>query len=87
MALRKTRIDGNATYETIETEDFSMNQKSYKIRIDATICSTLEESVLKERLAVSLYDIETMKSVNDCESEELEVAEYDFVEVFETHDI
>lgn len=64
-----------------------MKQKSYKIRIDATIISTLEESDLKERLAISLYDIETMKSVNDCESEELEVAEYDFVEVFEIGDV
>jgi hypothetical protein len=62
---------------------FSMEQKTYKIRIDATINSTLRENELKEKLAISLYDIEKMQSIADSESEELEVVEYDFVEAFE----
>lgn len=62
---------------------FGMKQRSYKIRIDATINSTLEESELKEKLAVSLFDVEKMKSIADSETEELEVVEYDFVEAFE----
>ncbi|MBA3631782.1 MAG: hypothetical protein H0W58_03055 [Acidobacteria bacterium] len=60
-----------------------MKQKSYKIRIDATINSTLKESELREKLAVSLFDIENMESIHDSESEKLEVIEYDFVEAFE----
>jgi hypothetical protein len=60
-----------------------MVKRSYKIRIDATISSILREDELKEKLAISLFDIEKGASVADSESEELEVIEYDFVEAFE----
>ncbi len=64
-----------------------MMKRNYKIRIDATINSTLREEELKEKLVISLFDIEKMKSIADSESEELEVIDYDFIEAFEIDEV
>lgn len=55
----------------------------YNVSIRATVKSTLSIKELENKLAVCLFDIETEKQTNDGESSELEVIDYDFLEVSE----
>ncbi|MGI8469884.1 MAG: hypothetical protein ACR2N3_15695 [Pyrinomonadaceae bacterium] len=55
----------------------------YKISINATVKSTLSIKELENKLTVCLFDIETSEQKHDGESIELEVIEYDSLEIFE----